>query len=300
MIFMSALLQGGSPAQAAACCSSASMGGVGRLKMWEKFAIGANLTYSDSQGSWDELGEYFALSEGYDEQLSSLKPWVIGRVNERLEVSLLTPLVTTSRQIGDEQARGVGLGHVELNSRYELLAIGAYQGLPGIALHLGVTLPTGTRPDQSYESPLMTATTAKGSWASSLSMDVEYVKLPWIFKWDSGVRLFAPYVQGGMETSFALGALYQTSLLLGYEPVEDRLLVALSVAYSHQGNNSLDGEPLDGSEVVTVTPSLALSWKLSAHWGLVSSLGQHPLASGYGKNTNGGAQASMGLRYGHF
>ena len=45
-----------SPAFAAPCCMSATAFGIGRLLIWEEFAMGTRLSWLHGVGTWDSTG----------------------------------------------------------------------------------------------------------------------------------------------------------------------------------------------------------------------------------------------------
>ncbi len=287
-------------AQSAACCTSATLSGVGRLKAWEESAVGVATSWAHSIGNWNARGEWNSFGDTYRESLWRSNFWGIARVRDDLEFSFALPWVRTSRAIPQQSATGNGLGHSQVGLRYEALAIGQYRGIPGLAILMGVTIPTGNRPDEATSNPLRASTTARGEWATSIAISMEYAYLPWFVKLDAGMRYYPAYTHAEHGSQYQLAPLWQVALSGGLELLEDTLVLGLSLAVESQQESHLAQQEQQNSAIFSCLPSATLSWQADPHWALVSTVSSGIAVDGFGKNTNDAVTVSLGARYGYF
>jgi len=288
------------PAKGAACCTSATISGAGRLKIWEDSALGVSSSWANSIGSWNAEGEWNAFDETYRETVWLSKVWAIARVRDDLELSLVLPWVMTTRAIPNESSSGQGLGHSRIGLRYEAIAIGQYRNVPGLALLAGVTIPTGVRGDEATDTLLRTAATARGDWAASVAVSLEYAHLPWFVKLDAGRRHFLAYTHAEHDGPYQLAGLWQLTLSSGLEVIDDILIFAFSLGVETQGESHLDHREQTSSSRFSCLPSVSMSWQVNPHLALLSTLSRGIAVNELGMNTNGALTASLGVRYGHF
>jgi hypothetical protein len=150
-------------AEAAACCSSAASGGVGRLLIWEDFAVGLQLGHARSLGQADASGALRWNPAGFSDGLTQAMPWAIVRLHERVQVQGWAPVVLNDRTSDGTRQLAWGFGDVGGAARFELLSIGEYLGLPSLAITTGFVAPTGRRVEQT-RPPLFAGTTGRGAW----------------------------------------------------------------------------------------------------------------------------------------
>src|SRR5262249_7457597 len=90
----------------------------------------------------------------------------------RGQLSALLPFVETWRRAPGASEGGGDLGDLQLAARVDFTLASPIVRIPGVALALGLTLPTG-RPPETARHPLATDATGTGALQSSLSLSVE-------------------------------------------------------------------------------------------------------------------------------
>lgn len=288
------------PVHAAACCTSAAISGVGRLKVWEEFAVGSSISHQVIEGSWNADGAWVKNPEDYSSSLSTFKTWSIVRLTNDIEASLLVPLLLNHRKLFDQAATHIGFGNIELGVRYELISIGSFSKIPGIALRLDVGLPTGQRSDEASERDLLAATTAKGDWSISPSITFEYAHLPWFVKLQTGGRFYLPYDHLELSQTYQIAPTFQINLSGGLELVPDILIASLSIRWTGQAESKLVGVRQNASSYSLWSSSLSLSWEPAPHYTISLTISRELPANYFGQNSTGGTDIAMGFRYGYF
>jgi hypothetical protein len=86
-------------ASAAACCVSATSFGVGRLLIWEDFAVGLQLGHARLLGQWDENGHLHLNPQGYSEGITHAQLWAIVRLHDRAELQGWLPALENEGQL---------------------------------------------------------------------------------------------------------------------------------------------------------------------------------------------------------
>ena len=286
-------------ASAAACCLSATAFGVGRLRIWEDYAIGVQLGTARSLGQWDQAGKLRRNASGYSDGLSRFEPWAIVRLHERVQVQAWIPVLLNDRAGGGETQLAGGLGDVGAAARFEIVSLGEYAGLPAFAVTLGAVAPTGRRPEQT-SPPLLAGTTGRGAWAGSLALETEYAWLPWFVRLDAGITASLPFRRSDTGASQQYGPLLQAALSAGNEIVPEKLVVAVAVSGEWERALSLDGAEVPRSNAYSYSLAGSLSWLVDPHWTLVANVTNDVWPDGAGMNRDARIGFTMGVRYGHF
>ncbi len=282
-------------AAAAACCVSATSGGVGRLRPWEKGALGLTTAWSQGLGQWDTSSEWRAFDGTYSDQEVRPSVWGIVRVAERAQVFAVVPGVVTARSAADTEGTGGGLGDVQAGLRYDLIAVGE-EAHPSLALVPTVTAPTGRSQDEA-DDPLGADVTGRGGWVLGLAAVTEYVRLPWFVQLSVGGRLPLPFERADSGVGQRFGPGLDVSLRGGPELLGGDLVVDLSARGTVEGPLEIDGRTLDDTERVDLAAGLGLAYLLSGHWTLTTSMETGLFADGLGDNTLGRLVVAAGLRY---
>jgi hypothetical protein len=173
-------------AHAAACCLSATSFGVGRLLVWEDFAIGLSLGHARVLARWDAQGDLHFNPPGYSEGITRAQLWTIVRLHERVQAQAWAPVLVNDRWSDDQHQIAGGLGDVGAAVRVELVPIGAFKNLPSLAMTLGGAFPTGKRVEQT-SPPLFAGATGLGAYAGSIGLESEYAFLPWFVRLELGL-----------------------------------------------------------------------------------------------------------------
>lgn len=240
-------------AHAQACCAGSSAITPGRLAVPEDALVGVLLRAQDVVGAHDTSGHYTKNGSGDSEV--DFEQDLIGtlRVLRRAQVSAVVPFVETRRRVAGKLGAGGGLGDVNLSGRYDFTLAGASKVVPGIALLLGVTLPTG-RPPESATHLNAADATGIGAFQGSLGLAVEQTFGHWLVNVGGFISQRAARDVMGVHSQ--LGTL-TTLLAAGGYTFDDDVAVALVATYAYQANGRIDGETLPNSGRAITTLTLA-------------------------------------------
>jgi len=286
-------------ARAAACCTSATSFGVGRLLVWEDFAVGVQLGHVRSLGGWDSRGTLRLYGADFADGLTRVEPWAIVRLHDRVQVQARVPVLVNDREVGPASQVAAGLGDVGAGVRVEALSIGQYAELPSLAFTLGALAPTGRRPEQALP-PLGAGTTGRGAWGVSLALETEWTHLPWYVRLDAGVTASMPFRRPDTGLEQLYGPLVQAALSGGRELVPDRLVGALALQAEYEAPLRTAGVLVPDSRAWAVGLTGSLSWRVEPHWTLVTSLTSSVWPTGVGMNRDARLGLTVGVRYGYF
>lgn len=294
-----ALVLAAPAAEAAACCSSATSGGVGRLLIWEDFALGLQLSHARSLGQADAAGTLRWNPAGFSDGLTTVMPWGIVRVHERVQLQGWAPLVINDRASAGTSQLATGLGDVGGAARFELLSIGEYQWLPSFAITAGVLAPTGRRVEET-SPPLFAGTTGRGAWGGSIAIEAEYAYLPWFVRFDANAFRYASFRRPDTGQRQQYGLVWGASLSGGLEVVPDRLVAAVSARRESEGSLRLDDATIAGSSARLWSLTASLSWRVEPHWTLIGAVTSSVFPDGWNVNRDARLGGTLGVRYGYF
>ncbi|MFZ5443780.1 MAG: hypothetical protein ACOZQL_27490 [Myxococcota bacterium] len=287
-------------ASAAACCMSASVVGVGRLKIWEDGAGGLTTGWSHGTGRWSSTGTFKPFSAGLLEDELRVEAWAMVRLHEAWQLSARVPWVVGIRAAGETSSVGTGPGDVGAAIRWEPVPIGAWENLPGIAFSLGVTGPTGRRPEQATDA-LGASSTGRGVWSASLAVALEYAWLPWFVRLDAGFVYNAPFLRTDLGVWQTFGPGVQAAFSGGRELFGDKLVLAGSLRFEHEFPLTLYGQTVAQSDINALSLALSAAWNLTPHWTATLALSSDVLGRlGVGMNREERWGATLGVRHGFF
>jgi len=286
-------------ASAAACCMSATSFGVGRLTLWEDWAVGVRIGHARSLGQWTSAGALDPNPPGYSAGLTTVEPWAIVRLHPRVQAQAWAPVLVEDRELDARYQLAGGLGDVGAAVRVELVAIGQYVGLPSLAVTVAGLAPTGIRTEE-VEPPLFAGTTGRGAWATSLAAESEYAWLPWFVRLDAGATWSFPFERADTGETQRYGPSVQLSLSAGRELSPDALVVAVAATVEREARITIGGEPVRDSEARSLSLAASLSWTLDPHWTLVGTLSNTVWPFDAGQNRDARTGVTFGIRHGHF
>lgn len=284
-------------ASAAPCCMSATAFGVGRLLIWEDFALGVRTALGSAVGGWDHEGAWQGAGD-YGEHEWRSEVWALVGLDRRASISLRVPAVVLARSTLHERDLGGGLGDVAAGLRYELLAIGEILELPAIAATIAVVAPTGRAPEDA-KTPLAVDVTGRGAWVIALGVELEVTRLPWYARLDLGVSVPLPNRRDDLGAEQRLGVALEVAVAGGLE-VADDVVLSLVPRFTWGEETHLGDKALAGSGRRELGLTLAGSWRFDPRWTLQASVDGPIAVDQVGMNQSGRVTTTLGLRYGSF
>lgn len=276
---------------------SATANGMGRLLIWERFAVGLRSSVIGGVGYWDTRARWRPYRDYRDvEWRSSL--WTMVGLGRRLSLFGQLPWVLNYRRVGNlGSSVGGGLADIQLGARYELLSIGELLWFPAVALTATVTLPTGRAIETADVGG--SGVTSRGAWALGAGVVLEKTYLPVFVRLSFAVNVPLPREREDLGESQRYGVSLQTALSGGLE-VASGVVLSASTRLLWEDQISLGGDRVPDSSRVDAGVGLALSWRFDPHWTLQAAIDTGVFVSHLGDNTPGRATGTLGLRYGYF
>lgn len=249
-----------SRALAQACCSGAGAITPARLAPHEDSLAGVQTRGSLVFGSFDSHASYAGNAPGSGEV--DLEQDLIGavRVHPRAQLSLLLPIVETwrtTRSTGGEA--GGGAGDVNVGGRFEVTMAGRSRTIPGVAVLVGTTIPTGRAPDAATHT-LATDATGVGAFQGNVGLALEQTAGGFVFDLSEIVAMRTSRTVGTLDET--LGPQFLTLLAAGYSFSNDAA-TALIVSYTEELEATINGARAAGSSRRTVQVSATGSYPLS-------------------------------------
>jgi hypothetical protein len=278
---------------------SASSFGVGRLLVWEEFAVGLQLGHARVLGQWDPGGTLRWNPPGYSEGISHAQVWAIVRLRERLELQGFVPVLINDRTSGDTRQVAGGLGDAGLAVRWQPIAIGEIHGLPSLALIPGGFAPTGRRIEQT-SPPLFAGATGRGSWGASLGVESEIAPSPWFVQLAAGATVFLPFTRPDTGQRERYGTYGRLAISTGAELVPGRWVLALAAIGEWADHLQIDDEDVPDSRSHLYSAALSLAWRLDPHCTLIAVAMSSVWPDGFGANQDARVDLTLGARYGYF
>jgi Putative MetA-pathway of phenol degradation len=257
--------------------------------MHEVALVGLDARAGDVLGSYAPDGAFAVASH----REIDMEQDVFGalRILDRGQLALLVPFVETHRTGqgptgGTVSQLGGGVGDINLAARYDFLRARESSIVPGIALLVGLTVPTGRAPE-SATPPLQADATGIGAFQLNVALALEQTFGPWLV---NATAIVAKRTEHGGEV---LGT-QLTFLAAGAYTFDNEASLALSASYAFEGDAtcSSDGEGLcatgtatiPGSSKAVTTLTLSGLWPLSDAWRLLGGVYVSPPIDHFGTN----------------
>ncbi len=277
---------------------SATAIGMGRLLIWEDFAVGLNTSLRGAVGRWDSDARWRDHADDYEELDWRSEVWGLVRVHRRAAVYAAVPWLVSWRASGALERSGAGISDIRFGARFEALEIGEYVEFPGLAFLLTVSAPTG-RAMHETQDVLGADVTTRGAWTIGVGMSLEKTHLPWFVRLDVGGVFALPMERDDLGKTQQLGH----SLVLGVAggaEIVSHVVLSLVARLTWESSLSIGGVTVDNSERTDAGLGLAVSWRVQPHWTLQLGLDTGLFANDLGDNQSGGVTGSFGVRYGSF
>lgn len=261
------------PVIAAACCTSATAFGVGRLLMWENFAVGTRLSLKNSLGFFGDNNDLIIDEDTAAEVRSELYSLVA--LSKQSALFVQVPFVFSQRR---------SFGDVSFGVRHQLIGIGEYLELPGIALMSSISVPSGA--DETAYSLFAGAAFEKtfdGIWFTQLNV---------------GGRAPLPITLSNQDILWS-GLGLDLGAVVGLELIKD-VVVSLSLQYTGDSSQYYNGVVRTGSNRYKLNSAFGASWRFDPHWTIISSLSSDLFIAGLGRHFPSAISGGVGIRYGYF
>ncbi|HEV8551204.1 MAG TPA: hypothetical protein VGQ57_19285 [Polyangiaceae bacterium] len=268
-------------AQAQACCAGTSAVTPGRLELHEDALVGVRVRVATLLGRYDAHAEYRGAPAGTAQWDFEQALFGSLRVLRRGQLSLLVPLAESWRRTPTTGAEfGGGLGDLNVSARYDFTGSHEVSFLPGIALLLGTTLPTGRSPEAA-SSELGSDATGVGAVQLNAGLALERSFGSWLFGATGLVAKRFPRDARGVKSD--LGTQLTFLANAGYV-FESEASLAAVVTFTTEGKASVDDHAVPGSARRLLEVGLAGSQPLDDAWRLQASAFLHPPVDRVGKN----------------
>lgn len=247
---------------AAACCTSATAFGTGRLLMWESWAAGLRSSMTHELGFFDDNGRYEGNEANVVDRYLRTDFYALVGLSESASVFAVVPFV------------GTRVSDVQLGYRHQVIAIGEYEGLPSLALTASALFPSGTPRSAQTEKQEISG---RGLYAGMLGASLEKTWMPFFAQLNLGASLLSSLDMG-----------WQIAGALGME-VTDTLVMSGLAQWSYEAPRRYRTQL-----------GLSGSWRFNPHMTAQLSASTDVMAKGFGANWPGGVTYGFGLRYGYF
>ncbi len=265
--------------------------------MWEDGAVGLTGAFSTAPGQWDPNGQWHGFGD-YGEREWRLSMFGLLRVQKRVQLYGLVPVVLNQRDGTTRSESGGGLGDAQAAARYDLYNVGEAGAWPGVALSLGVLAPVG-RPVDESKSPLAADATGRGAWVISPAVTLEQVWGGMFLQATVGATIPLPRERAdGHAQRFGPGV--AVGLAGGLELVPGKVVLGALLRLSWESSLELDGRTVDNSGRADSGVGLSVAWDLSEHFTAQAGVDVGLLFSHLGDNQPGRVGGSLGLRWAAF
>lgn len=288
-------------AAASACCMSASVSGIGRLAVWEQAAAGVMTAYGHGTGHSSAASQWRALPQGVLEDDLRFDAWALVRLADAWQVTARVPWVVGFRASPDGASSvGTGLGDVVAGVRWDVVGLGEYAELPGVALMVSGTAPTGRRPEQAFDA-LGASATGRGAWGVSAAFALERAVVPWFLRVDGAFTYHFAFQRADTLAWQRFGPALNAGVTGGFELKPDVWVLALSLRVDHEFPLHLDGEELPDSSATSLSTSLSTSWKVTPRWTVTGAVATDVLGRlAIAQNRPERLVFTLGVRHGFF
>ncbi len=278
-------------ARAQACCAGASALTPGRLAPYEEELFGAQAKGALALGSFDDGGTYHASPPRTGELDLEEDLFASVRATSHAQVTLLTPLVQTWRRVPGHAELGGGVGDVNLSGRWDFTFAGASRYVPGIAALAGVTLPTGTPPDEASE-PLATDATGVGAVQGNGGVGVEQRFGAWLVSASALVALRGARTVSGVHEALGPQLTAQAALVHTFE---NEMALGGALTFAVEGDARIDGKSVASTGRRSTQLAAVGLFPLNDAWRLQASASYQPPIGGLGRNLPASVGGTFGV-----
>lgn len=242
----------------------------------------------DVRGHYNGEGRYIDGGGARDRELR-FELRAMTKITRALQVGVVVPYIRTERRIAETASSGSGIGDLTLVTRYDFVRVGGQNGIPGIALTLAGTVPTGRSPDRARDV-LGTDVTGTGTWEVRPGLAIEKI---WWTGWfavaAASVGIFAPYRRADGAT-VALGPRFQSLVAVG-KGFRSGVSLAIGATHEQEAAPRADGLRVGANRARTSALAF-VSYEFDDHWQVLASV----LVDIAGREQITGTTFGLGLR----
>jgi hypothetical protein len=262
-----------------------------RLQRHEALGLGVRTGGRGVFGAFAADGAFARTSDGDLE--TEQAPFFAVRFLERAQVAVVVPFVQTRRTVPGLSGWGGGLGDARVSAHVELTRAGARAYVPGIALLLGASIPTGTAPDEARDA-LAADATGTGAFEGSAGVEVEQRFERTFVTFAGSFAQRAPRVALGVREGFGpeLSALVSGGAVFAGERV---LGIFLSGSRAGPARETDTGAEIPGSARGVVTMGLGGQSPVADLWRIAGTASVDGPLDGLGRNQSAGVGLSVSV-----
>jgi len=278
-------------AAAQACCVGTGLVTPARLRTFEDRAVGMQMRARSVVGAFGQTGSYAASGPGQSEVGFEEDLFGAIRLGRRLQIGVWAPFVQTARAVPGVSGFGGGLGDVAANARFDAVDAGTHGYWPGLAIMAGISVPTGTPPDEAGD-PLATSGTGTGSYEGSFGLAVEEIVGRGFVSATGWISQRSARSASGVEQSFAprLSAVLSGGYTFGHETT-----VGGFASLLRQGDARDAMGAIANSSLALATAGAALALPFWDSWRLQTTLFSDLPIPGWGRNQTVGFGGTLAV-----
>jgi hypothetical protein len=194
---------------------------------------------------------------------------------------VLVPVLESWRRTSTTGSEfGGGIGDLNVNARYDFIYGNELSYAPGVALLLGVTVPTGRAPEEA-ELPLGSDATGLGAWQLSAGLGLERSFGDFLLSAAGILSKRTVREVRGIESE--LGAEVTGMLGVAYT-IRDDASAAVVGTYTYEGNATVDDEEVPNTARKQLRLAAVASFSILDEWRLQGGFFGDPPANGVGQN----------------
>lgn len=263
--------------RAAACCTSATAFGTGRLLLWEQWAVGMRSQMNHELGFYDDSGRFEATESGVIDQQLRLDAYALYPTSENGSVFIVVPWLFARMGRSDGITTRSNLSDVQIGYRHQVIAIGEFEELPGVALTGAVLIPTGT-PKVTGRDALILISGAS----------FEKTWMPFFAQFNLGGSLLFNQIRSGNKTPDPITGSFQVAFAGGWE-ITNELVTSLMCSWTYEMPSKWKTEG-----------GLAASYRINPNLTAQMNVSSDLFLNGSGSNWPGNLSYGFGIRYGYF
>lgn len=278
-------------AHAQACCVAPSTTGLGRLATYEKALGGVEARGAATYASFDADGRLSRTPAGSHDVALEQNVFATARLLTRAQATAVVPFVETFRASRGASSTGGGLGDLRLALRWDVVYAEDARPLPGLAVLGGVTMPTGTAPEQATRA-LATDATGTGTTQTWAGLALEQTRGPWLVAASGIVTVRTDREIQGITSSLPPRL---SAGLIGAHVWRSGLVLSLGASYAFEGDAAVDGVRVAGSARRALALTTALQAPLIEGTRLVTGASVVPPIAGVSAGEGASAALSLAL-----